>query len=425
MNDEFLTHYQPTVRPEFADRLGKRLHDQARERQRRKHLLAAGATVLLIVSTLTVLPDARAAVHQLIREIGDMVFFEVACGTPEACAETIAEVKVAYADDPDEELAPGTYRIETIVDDLPFSLSLPKVVGGPYAYDDLVHLEAEPARMTVHLNWYPKDCIDESCEAAMTLTISMTGEADAAPLVPDGATTEIFRYFARGPATIYRHERGESGIVWCEEDEFHDREEMLCYRLRWSDPTLSLDRSSMTMAANSLTWTNAYEQSRYIDYEALHATYPGIVDFLPTQVPDNFSNEPTRIVVNRYGSTVGIFWSASVDPDEFHTAPWISMSVWVDRVPFAVREGTLQEVKVGRHPAALYELLVDDQVQILMWRQYGLQYSLAWEKASVPAENIVRMAASVPEKGKLPLPPEQMDDLLRLLLTEGKLETSP
>lgn len=423
MNDDFLTHYRPVVRPEFAELLSSRLHQQARKQRRKQHMLGAVSAIVLLLSSLMILPEARAAVQRLIWEIGDMVFVE--CRTLEECAESAIDVRLAYADDPDQALTAGTYRIETIVDDLPFSLSLPKRVGGPYVYDNLVHVSWDGDHLTVNLNWYPKECIDGSCEAAMTLTIAQ-GVDDPAPLLPDGATTEAFHYFARGPATVYRDAHGESGIAWCEQDPSYYSQEALCYRLSWADPDLTLDRGVMTSAGNSLTSVGEYDSDRYVLFEELHAAYPDIVDFLPTWVPEGFTVQPERIIVSKYSSVVAMIWSAAEEPGAFSTAPWISMSVWVDRVPFAVKEGALQELKVDSHPAAIHEpMLDDDAVQVLMWRQYGLQYSLAWRTDLVSTEDVLRMAASVPETGKLPLPSKQMDDLLRLLLAEGELESYP
>ena len=73
------------------------------------------------------------------------------------------------------------------------------------------------------------------------------------------------------------------------------------------------------------------------------------------------------------------------------------------------------------HPAALFELHAgsdEDPYYGLNWRQHELHYSLAWPAGRVTTDDVLRMAASVPEDGQLPVPPDKLDDLLRTVLAE-------
>ena len=425
MNDDFLMRIQPEVRPEFAEVLAGKLRRQARRQNRYRRMFAAVVVVVLALSSLMILPEVRAAVQRMIWKIGDMVLVE--CSTYEECLVTSKLVRLAYADDPDQRLRPGTYRIETIVDDLPFLLSLPKVMGGPYVYNNLVHLTKEQGLLTAELNWHHEICIDTACETALNLTIAQSPDDAPAP-VPEGATAEPLQYFPRGRAFVYRDPKGESGIAWCERDDDYHWKEQLCYRMSWVDPDLSLDPHKMSAAANSLTYAPFHEPARHILYADLLAAYPDVTHYLPAWVPEGFTLEPERIIMGKYDTSVGIIWSSVVTPTESGIRPWFSMSIWEDHIPWMVKEGTLQELEIGAHPAALYEMAFsteEDPLYGLMWRQYGLQYSVAWPTRSITTEDILKTAASVPETGRLPLPPGQVDDLLRLLLAEGSLKTYP
>jgi hypothetical protein len=412
-NDEFLMRMQPEVRPAFAEALAGRLRRQAHRRQRRVGALLA---VALMVSSLMLLPTVRAAVQDLVWEIGGILFIE--CGTHKSCIETSQDMLRARAYDPDAEVKTGVYRIETVIDDLPFSLQLMEDVLGRYVYDNLVHVTREGERFSAEMNWYAKDCSAETCAPAMALTIVNDPEAMPA-LVPDGATTEGTGH------TVYRHPRGESGIIWCaEEFTYYSRGQTLCYRLSWADPELTMSRGLMMYGIDRLVPAERYGDTPMIPFEALRAVYPDVVDFLPTWVPEGFNVAPADLIAGRYSVTVAMIWRAeSQSPGGADDGAWISMSVLdlADDFAWPVTEGSLQETKVDGHPAALIQrsLPHTNDVYTLMWRQYGFQYSLSWSARHVATEDIIRMAASVPEDGKLPLPPEQIDDLLRLMIAEG------
>jgi hypothetical protein len=270
MNDDFLTHYRPAVRPEFAQTLEERLRKQARKRVRDHRILASIIVIALTLGTLMLVPETRAAVLKLMHEVGQMRIAEC---TYEECAQL----------------------------------------------DAYLRLQREPN---------------------------------------DELTTSV----RPGPSDTY---------------------------------TISL--------------------------EAIRAAYPAVDDFLPAWVPEGFTLMDDLVRVDSSGRSASIIWSAGVTPEEQSTAAFIGFSIWNEETPLFAKQGTLQEIVVDGHPAALFELHAgSDEAPYygLNWRQNELHYSLAWPAGRVATDDVLRMAASVPEDGQLPVPPDKLDDLLRAFLAE-------
>ena len=270
MNDDFLTHYRPAVRPEFAQTLEERLRKQARKRVRDRRILASIIVIALTLGTLMMVPETRAVVLKLMHEIGPMRIAEC---TYEECAQL----------------------------------------------DAYLRLQREPN--------------DE-------LTTSVRPN-------PNG--------------------------------------------------------------------TDA------ISLEAIRAAYPVVDDFLPAWVPEGFALVDSLVRVDASGRSAALIWSEGATPEEQGTAAFIGFSIWNEETPLFAKQGTLQEIVVDGHTAALFELHAgsdEDPYYGLNWRQNGLHYSLAWPAKRVVTESVLRMAASVPEDGQLPVPAEDLDDLIRLFLAE-------
>lgn len=76
MNDEFLTHGLPDVRPAFEKTLQGKLHKLERRQRRRIHAVVSALVVGLLLSLMLTLPPVRAQMGWLLREIGGSKFVE-------------------------------------------------------------------------------------------------------------------------------------------------------------------------------------------------------------------------------------------------------------------------------------------------------------------------------------------------------------
>jgi hypothetical protein len=170
--------------------------------------------------------------------------------------------------------------------------------------------------------------------------------------------------------------------------------------------------------------TPTAELSHYsLSLSEVRAIYPEIDDFLPRSVPEGFTvlEDTLHLSLTDEHANPGVIWSAASTITDASTAPWISLSIWLEEQPLLAKAGTLREIMVDGHRAAIAELHAgteDNPLYGLNWRQNGLHYSLAWPLNRVGLEDALQMAESVPEKQDISLTPEELRDLALLFLPE-------
>ncbi len=422
MNDEFLSNYQPAVRPAFEKDLRDKLHAIARRQRRRTYTLTTALVLLGMVSILMSLPPVQAQVKWWVREVAGFHFVETE--NPKQDWQAIHDTFTTPTPTPAPYDFEGNYDLDEIVDTFPFILDAPIWEPEAYVQDTSVEVRASKQGLVTTLNWHKATC--NACDTYISFEIHKmtTHEVTAEDIT--GMITQAVRLRAQ-TATLLRFPAGTQSndantwtLVW-QETKHGDT---FAYRLSSNDPKLT--HKDIVKMANSTGYgkyiyeVRQRERSETPMYSLVwvQRIYPDIVNFLPTWVPEGFEPQDA-FPLDLEHTHAAIFWEKG-EATPRTRPPWFTLSLWVDfDYPFIVKPDNAREVSLGEQTAALWEVegvgTEDSTIYALAWQQNQLYYILSWPEPALSLEEIRRIAESIPHT-TLPIAPEYLGDWLRLML---------
>ncbi len=405
MNDEFLTHGLPDVRPAFAKALQGKLHGIERRQRRRTHAVVSALVVGLLLSLMLTLPPVRAQVRWLLREIGGFKFVET-----ENPQEEWKAVRTAFSTPTPAPSFDGDYLMERVVEAFPYILDAPVWKPDGYAQNEYVIIRQKPEGTLVTARWRPFAC--SPCETYISFEIRKLPEGFS--LIPAGsegvagAGTETIN-LGDQTATLLRFPSTNGGAVWALVWRAEKDGERFEYRLSSNDQKLT--REDMLRMAHTTGFGWYVEKIRQrrgselpmVNLPEILAVYPELARFLPTRLPEGFTLEP-QMAIEPDSQRVILGWRGENVDDSGHAPIAISMSVGRPfDVPFVVKPDTVKEVMVGHTVAAMWELEFlrehdpDGRTYSLCCLRNDLQYCLSWREPGVTFDDIVRMVESIPD----------------------------
>lgn len=171
MNDEFLSRHRKTPRREFATALYERINPPMSTKSKftSQRFTLAGAIFLALFAAFALSPGARAAVSNLIREIGGVTFI----GPDETASEApVPESEITIVPDKTLPLAEAQAK-------LPFEINLPTwvpegFVMGPSVRVSYFSDQYTPATIT----WYGSDPANAMIELVVGQEVSWLVDLD-------------------------------------------------------------------------------------------------------------------------------------------------------------------------------------------------------------------------------------------------------
>lgn len=169
MNDEFLTPYQPDVRPAFERTLRNKLHAVDAQRRRRRQASIAVIVVMALLGATLGLPPVRAQVQGWLREIGGIMFVE----TTDPPADWDALI-AAFTEDGVAPPEPGPSPVVSLSEALArypeFAVFLPTWTPEGFVNNDRVPISPD---QYIVLTWLPAniDLTNETLYPWITLRI--------------------------------------------------------------------------------------------------------------------------------------------------------------------------------------------------------------------------------------------------------------
>ncbi|HOU13823.1 MAG TPA: hypothetical protein PKZ84_11975 [Anaerolineae bacterium] len=422
MNDEFLTHGLPDVRPAFEKALQGKLHSIERRQRRRTHAVVLALVVGLLFSLMLTLPPVRAQMHWLLREIGGFKFVET-----ENPQEDWKAVRDAFSTPTPAPSFDGDYHLEQIVKAFPYVLDAPVWKPDGYAQDEYVNIRQKPEGAIVTVNWHPFAC--DPCETYISFEIrKMTGGgASTSPAVEGiaGANAETV-HFGDKTATLLRfpYTNGSDEIAWAVVWRAEKDGDLFEYHLSSNDPQLTYEDMLKMASTTGFGWyVEKIRQQRgrelpMVNLPEILAVYPELARFLPTWLPEGFTLEE-QAAIEPDSQSVLLGWRPGNADHSGRFPIGISMSVGPPfDVPLVVKPDTVKEVTVGNTVAAMWELEFlrehdpDGRTYSLCCLRNDLQYCLSWrEPGAVTFDDIVRIVESIPDDARLPAGLEFLDDL--------------